>query len=138
MADDVSAHREKKMTVALQGRQVTKTLAELFDEDTSILLAALAEPINEVFISGDSANSPFFTSILPSARRMATALNGVSINGVAGVTIVRNWVDAGCPASIPKMQVFRKPEVTEAKPGAQARLHALLRRTPIFGIDEVH
>jgi len=138
MAVDVPAHQAKKMTVSIQGRSVTKSLAELFDEDPSVLLAALADPANGVFVKGDSASSPFFVAILPGAPGMAAALNGLTFNGVNGVTIISNWVDAGCPTSTPKVQVMRKPEVTMAKTGARTRLNAPLRRNTIFGIDEVH
>jgi hypothetical protein len=110
----------------------------LFDEDTSILLAALADRANGVFVKGDSASSPFFTAILPGAPAMAATLNGLAFSGVNGITIIKNWVDAGCPASAPKTLVVRKPEVTMAKPGAVSRFKALLRRNTIFGIDEVH
>jgi hypothetical protein len=138
MADNVPAHQAKMMTVVIQGRPVSKSLAELFDEDSAVLLAALADPTNGVFVKGNSATSPFFTAILPGAPGMAAVLNGLTFNGVNGVTIISNWVDAGCPTSAPKIQVLRKLEVTSAKPGAQVRFQALLRRNTIFGIDEVH
>src|SRR5262249_3092735 len=125
-----------------------KSVAAWFKAGTSAIMGALGDPQNGWIVPNSSATSKFITNLLPSVPGMEEAIRGVNIGGQDGVTIIKTWIDAGCPipgqAAQPKaaVAVAKVSEVPDLEPTLAARtaVHRkpALHRKQVFGQGAVH
>jgi hypothetical protein len=125
-----------------------KSVADWFRAGSKAIMDALCDPKNGWMVPYSSATSKFITDLLPSVPGMEEAIRGVAIDGQDGVTIIKNWIDAGCqvPGQPPRHRVelveAAIAEVPELRPPIAARVpvhrRPALHRMQIFGQDAVH
>lgn len=140
-----AANEPAHMTAMVAG----KSVADWFKAGATEWMGAFGNPQNGWIVPYSSVTSKFITNLLPMAPAMAEAIRGVTIGEQDGLTIVRNWIDAGCPlpgqAARPRSEfaaVSELIEMPELRPsiGADAVKHRkpALHRIQIFGQDAVH
>jgi hypothetical protein len=139
-AVSVPAH----MTACLAG----KSVADFFKAGAKAIMGVLGDPRNGWIVPYSSGTSKFVTNLLPGAPGMEEAIRGVIIGGQDGVTIIKSWIDAGCPlpgqAAKPRSEVALEAmaEVLDLHPPLAAReavyRKPALHRIQIFGQDAVH
>lgn len=126
----------------------SKSVADWFASGPKAIMEALGDPANGWVIPHSAATSKFITSLLPTVPGMEDAIRGVTIGNQDGVTILKAWIDAGCPlpGQIAAPHVGIAPEGVRNLPMLQPTLTALLagprkpplHRIQIFGQDAVH
>jgi len=137
-AVSVPAH----MTTTVGG----KSVADWFRAGARAIMGALGDPNNGWMVPYSSSTSKFITNLLPGAYAMEEAIRGVTIGGQDGVTVIKTWIDAGCPlpgqAPQPRAEValIRVREVPQLTVPARRAVHRRpsLYRIQIFGQDAVH
>jgi L-Lysine epsilon oxidase N-terminal/L-lysine epsilon oxidase C-terminal domain/Iron-containing redox enzyme len=131
-AVNIGAHRARQLTGTLNGSEIRQSVTDWFAAGPVPLMAALANPANALIVPGNPAASSFVTDILANTPSMASAIDGVVIDGKMGHVIINEWIDDGC--KIP----------AEAMPGERAMFAGLLSareglyQTQTFGPDAVH
>jgi L-Lysine epsilon oxidase N-terminal/L-lysine epsilon oxidase C-terminal domain/Iron-containing redox enzyme len=125
-----------------------KSVADWFKAGPKAVMGALGDHKNGWMVPFSSATSKFITNLLPGAPTMEEAIRGVPIGGKDGVTVIKDWIDAGCrlpgdsakPAA--EMDLAAVSEVPDLHPTLAAReaVHRkpALHRIQIFGQDAVH
>lgn len=127
-----------------------KSVANWFKAGPLAIMGALGDPKNGWMVPHSSATSKFITNLLPSVPGMEEAIRGVTIGGQDGVTVIKAWIDAGCPvpdqaararAEMAATSVVKVPDLhpTLAAQQATSRYRKpALHRIQIFGQDAVH
>jgi hypothetical protein len=144
-------HQENQLTgpdPAHPGQSVTQPVAWWFQQPTTALMTALANPQNGWVVPGDAGKSRFVTEMLAGNNAMANALSGVA-PGTAHMTwrsIAIDWINKGCPipppavaaqvaapfaapapttgAPIPRLFLSSSPEEVRAHPHGKIRGNA--------------
>jgi len=121
-----------------------------FKAGSKAIMGALGDPKNGWMVPFSSATSKFITNLLPSVPGMEEAIRGVTIGGQDGVTIIKAWIDAGCPvpgqpararveALAAAAGAVKVPDLHPTLAGRQATYRKpALHRIQIFGQDAVH
>ncbi|MFM0351110.1 LodA/GoxA family CTQ-dependent oxidase [Paraburkholderia sp. RL17-347-BIC-D] len=85
------------------GQTIVQSVAAWFQEPTVTFMAALADPKNQLVVSGNASQSPFIVKVLGGRNSMSQAFDVVALNtgGKTWKQIVVQWIDGGCPIPRP-------------------------------------
>lgn len=89
------------------GMTISQPVSDWFDEPTPLFMAVLADPANQLVVSGHSEQSPFITRLLDGNNSMSQAFRATAPNsgGKTWRQIATEWIDKGCPLPRPALAV---------------------------------